>query len=180
VSILQLAPRARVVLIGTAGVAILAIGWALAAADYASLTAPQWFGLVFLFGLYLLADAKLVPLTFASGAVSVNVSTAIDIALVLLFGPTIAVPFVFLALLVTEIHARRSLVKLLFNTANMVLSTGAAGLVVVAIGRVGESPLANGWQVARLLASSPMLEPMPHYWRCDQAPRADLRPLWRS
>lgn len=153
-SVLKLTLPARLVLLSVVGMALLTLGWAIATAQYGGLSPNQWFSIVFLFGLYLLADSNVVPLNFPSSSISVCVSTAIDIALVLLFGPTVALPFVALALIVTELHARRPLVKLLFNTANMVLSTGAAGLVFSLLGRVGESPLADGWQVlAWLLAA---------------------------
>jgi hypothetical protein len=155
VSVLKLPLPARIVLLSTIGLAALAVGWSLSAANYSALTASQWFSIAFLFALYLLADANVIPLNFRSTSISINISTGIDIALVLLFGPTVAVPFVALAVIVTELHARRPPVKLLFNAGALVLSTSAASFAFLLFGRVGESPLADGWQVlAWLLAAA--------------------------
>jgi HD-GYP domain-containing protein (c-di-GMP phosphodiesterase class II) len=118
------------------------------------LTPAHWLSLLFLFVLYLLADANLIPWQFPNNAITITVSTAINITLVLLFGPAVALPFVFVAVLFGELWARRPLPKLLFNVALVVLSTSAAWLAFSLFGQVGESPFASPSQViAWLLAS---------------------------
>src|SRR5687767_351660 len=99
--------------------------WALSAANYATLTHDQVVSILFLFALYLLADSNVIPLNFPSSTVSITVSTAIDVALVLLFGPTVALPFVALAVLITEVLARRPPIKIAFNVSAAILSTSA-------------------------------------------------------
>jgi HD-GYP domain-containing protein (c-di-GMP phosphodiesterase class II) len=121
----------------------------------ASLTPAQWLSLLFLFCLYLLADANLIPWQFPNNAITITVSTAINITLVLLFGPAVALPFVCVAVLAGELLARRPLPKLLFNVALVVLSTSAAWLAFSLFGHVGQSPFASLPQViAWLLASA--------------------------
>jgi HD-GYP domain-containing protein (c-di-GMP phosphodiesterase class II) len=111
--------------------------------------------IIFLFLLYIAADANVIPWQFPNSSISLIVSTGIDIALVLLYGSAIALPFVALAVLTIELLARRPFVKLLFNVANAVLYTGAASVVFAYLGTVGESPLASGTQVmAWLLAAA--------------------------
>jgi HD-GYP domain-containing protein (c-di-GMP phosphodiesterase class II) len=155
VNVADLPASARAVLGLTVGLAGVAVAWALSTANYATLTTDQIVSIAFLFALYLLADANVIPLNFPSSTVSITVSTAIDVALVLLFGPTVALPFVTLAVLITEVMARRPPIKIAFNVSTAILSTAAASLAFTTFGQVGESPLANGWQVlAWLLAAA--------------------------
>ncbi|MCC6629405.1 MAG: HD-GYP domain-containing protein [Chloroflexi bacterium] len=154
-SVLQLPVSARAVLGAVISLASVAVIWALSAANYATLTPDQLVSIAFLFALYLLADANVIPLNFPSSTVSITVSTAIDVALVLLYGPTVALPFVMLAVVITEVLTRRPPIKFIFNVSAAVLSTAAASLAFSTFGRVGESPLADGWQVlAWLLAAA--------------------------
>ena len=170
-------------LLCTIGLAALAVGWSLSAANYATLAPSQWFSIAFLFALYVLADANAIPLNFRSTSVSINISTGIDIALVLLFGPTVAVPFVALAVIVTELHARRPPVKLLFNAGAFILFTSAASFVLLLFGRVGELPLADGWQVlAWLLAAGvhAFVNVMLLALMISSVSRTPFIPLWRE
>jgi HD-GYP domain-containing protein (c-di-GMP phosphodiesterase class II) len=146
--------RARFILIGTVALAMLAVAYVVAPSVYARLTPEEWFGLAFLLLLHFLADTNLIPWHFPNTTISITVSTGIDIALVLLFGPAVALPFVALTVLLAEAYVRRPPVKLAYNAAMAVLSAAAACLAFATFGTPGLSPLANGWQVlAWLLAA---------------------------
>jgi hypothetical protein len=153
-SVMTLPPRARAVLIGSVCLAAFALVSSYSPATYQQLTSSQWLSIFFLFLLYILADSNVIPWHFPKTTIVITVATSIDMALVLLYGNAVALPFVAIAVLAAEIHARRPLAKLLFNTANAVLFTGAAGLVFATLGTVGESPLANGMQVVAWLLAS--------------------------
>jgi len=82
--------------------------------------------------LIILADS--MPIALPSGGAMVTVGFAIDMAIIILFGPFIAPWFSILSVLV-EIYTRKlPWYRHLFNVSQLVLTVGAAGLVFNAFG----------------------------------------------
>lgn len=147
--------QAWLVLIGAVCAMVMVLVPSISPAVYARLTPEQWFSIIFLFALYLLADANVIRWHFPQATIDITVSTGIDMALVLLFGPAVALPFVALAVLATELYARKPFYKLLFNVAQFVLATSASSFIFGLLGTVGASPFESGRQVlAWILAAA--------------------------
>lgn len=136
--------------------AVVALVWTFSLDPFLALNYGQWWSIIILFALYLLADidAHLMTWYLPSSKITITVSTGIDIAVILLFGPHIALPFVALAVLATELRSGRPMVKIVFNVAVAILYTGAASLAFGLFGTVGQSPLADGYQVVAWLFAS--------------------------
>ena len=145
--------RAWLVLLSLVCAAAVALVWSFSPATYAQLDWRDWFSIEVLFFLHIVAGANVGSWPFPNRALVIT-EIVIVVALVLLYGAPVALPFVAVAILVTELHARRPLHKMLFNIANGVLFTGAASLVFSSIGTVGESPLADGRQVVAWLLAA--------------------------
>lgn len=87
----------------------------------------------------MIAVAAMSPIPLPRGGATVTVTSALDFAAILIFGPGVACWFGVLSDLLTNVAVKRNpLYKVSFNLGQIVLSIGTAGLVYEALGgRVG-------------------------------------------
>ncbi|MGQ0722347.1 MAG: HD-GYP domain-containing protein [Candidatus Eiseniibacteriota bacterium] len=83
----------------------------------------------------MIAVAAVSPIPLPRGGATVTVTSALDFAAILIFGPAVACWFGVMSDLLTNVAVKRNpLYKVAFNLGQIVLSIGAAGLVYVHLG----------------------------------------------
>ena len=103
----------------------------------------------------MIAVAAMSPIPLPRGGATVTVTSALDFAAILIFGPAIACWFGVMSDLLTNVAVKRNPPhKVAFNVGQVVLSIGSAGLVYQWLGgRVGPGFALDGSQVVPLLAA---------------------------
>ncbi|MFN8179905.1 MAG: HD-GYP domain-containing protein [bacterium] len=103
----------------------------------------------------MIAIAAMSPIPLPRGGATVTVTSALDFAAILIFGPAIACWFGVLSDLLTNVAVKRNpLYKIAFNLGQIVLSIGLAGVAYVGLGgRVGAAFDINRTQIAPLLVA---------------------------
>jgi len=89
----------------------------------------------------MIAVAAVAPIPLPRGGATVTVTSALDFAAILIFGPAVACWFGVLSDLLTNVAVKRNpLYKVAFNLGQITLSIGVAGLVYVHLGgKVGSA-----------------------------------------
>ncbi len=83
----------------------------------------------------MISIAAMSPIPLPRGGATVTVTSALDFAAILIFGPAVACWFGILSDLLTNVAAKRNpLYKVAFNLGQIVLSIGIAGIVYVKLG----------------------------------------------
>jgi putative nucleotidyltransferase with HDIG domain len=102
--------------------------------------------------------ASMSPIPLPRGGATVTVTSALDFAAILVFGPAVACWFGVVSDLLTNVLVKRNpLHKIAFNLGQIILSIGAAGLLYLHLGgRVGGDFALDSTQVVPLL-SAPLL-----------------------
>lgn len=138
--------------------AVLMGGLALLAYVSSDLAALSWHpsnlaNLVLWIGMISLAAMSPIPLP--RGGATVTVTSALDFAAILIFGPAVACWFGVLSDLLTNVAAKRNpLYKVAFNLGQIVLSIGVAGVSFLALGgRVGPEFEFNARTAPALIAT---------------------------
>ena len=103
----------------------------------------------------MIAVAAMSPIPLPRGGATVTVTSALDFAAILIFGPAVACWFGVVSDLLTNVAVKRNpLYKVAFNLGQIVLSIGGAGLVYQALGgRVGEAFELDRTQIVPLVAA---------------------------
>ncbi len=118
--------------------AVLLAGLALVATVSADLSSLSWepsaLANVILWTA-MISIAAMSPIPLPRGGATVTVTSALDFAAILIFGPAVACWFGILSDLLTNVAAKRNpLYKVAFNLGQIVLSIGIAGIVYVKLG----------------------------------------------
>jgi putative nucleotidyltransferase with HDIG domain len=148
---LRPALRAYVVLVLLAGLSLLVY----ASGDLGTLDwHPRSLANVILWSV-MIAVAALAPIPLPRGGATVTVTSALDFAAILIFGPAIACWFGVISDLMTNVAVKRNpLYKTAFNLGQIVLSIGGAGFVYLALGgRTGAAFELDSTQVLPLVVS---------------------------
>jgi len=103
----------------------------------------------------MIAVAAMSPIPLPRGGATVTVTSALDFAAILIFGPAVACWFGVVSDLLTNVAVKRNpLYKVAFNMGQIVLSIGVAGTVYVKLGgRVGPAFDLDHTQIVPLLAA---------------------------
>ena len=103
----------------------------------------------------MIAIAAMSPIPLPRGGATVTVTSALDFAAILIFGPAVACWFGVLSDLLTNVAVKRNpLYKVSFNLGQIILSIGGAGLAYVALdGRVGSAFDLDRTQIVPLLVA---------------------------
>lgn len=103
----------------------------------------------------MIAIAAMSPIPLPRGGATVTVTSALDFAAILIFGPAVACWFGVMSDLLTNVAVKRNpLYKVAFNLGQIVISIGTAGLAYVWLGgRVGGLFDLDRTQVAPLLVA---------------------------
>jgi putative nucleotidyltransferase with HDIG domain len=103
----------------------------------------------------MIALAAMSPIPLPRGGATVTVTSALDFAAILIFGPAVACWFGVLSDLLTNVAVKRNpLYKVAFNLGQIVLSIGCAGLAYTTLGgRVGGTFDVDRTQIAPLLVA---------------------------
>lgn len=103
----------------------------------------------------MIAVAAMSPIPLPRGGATVTVTSALDFAAILIFGPAVACWFGVVSDLLTNVAVKRNpLYKVVFNLGQIVLSIGAAGLTYQALGgNVGPAFDLDRTQILPLLAA---------------------------
>ncbi len=103
----------------------------------------------------MIAIAAMSPIPLPRGGASVTVTSALDFAAILIFGPAVACWFGVVSDLLTNVAVKRNpLYKVAFNLGQIVLSIGGAGVVYQALGgKVGPAFELDGTQILPLVAA---------------------------
>lgn len=103
----------------------------------------------------MIAVAAMSPIPLPRGGATVTVTSALDFAAILIFGPAVACWFGVVSDLLTNVAVRRNpLYKVAFNLGQIVLSIGLAGIVYQQLGgRVGPAFDLDQTQIVPLLAA---------------------------
>jgi hypothetical protein len=103
----------------------------------------------------MIAIAAMWPIPLPRGGATVTVTSALDFAAILIFGPAIAIWFGVVSDLLTNVVVKRNpLYKVAFNLGQIVLSIGGAGLAYRALGgRMGAAFTLDSSQVLPLLVA---------------------------
>jgi putative nucleotidyltransferase with HDIG domain len=103
----------------------------------------------------MIAVAAMSPIPLPRGGATVTVTSALDFAAILIFGPAVACWFGVLSDLLTNVAVKRNpLYKVAFNLGQIVLSIGLAGVAYVGLGgRTGAAFDVDRTQIAPLLVA---------------------------
>jgi hypothetical protein len=103
----------------------------------------------------MIAVAAMSPIPLPRGGATVTVTSALDFAAILIFGPAIACWFGVMSDLLTNVAVKRNPPhKVAFNVGQVVLSIGTAGLVYQSFGgRIGAAFTLDATQIVPLLAA---------------------------
>ena len=144
--------RAYIVLVALLGVALtswcvlqepLVIGW-----HRSTITLLIWLAMV--------TVVDVSPMTLPRGGATASVSSVLDFAAILAFGPALAVQIALVAVLVSRgIFRREPWYKLLFNGCQIAISIGVAGFVYTGLGgKVGADLSASGAIIPLIAAAT--------------------------
>jgi putative nucleotidyltransferase with HDIG domain len=143
--------RAYIVLVALLGLALtswcflqepLVIGW-----HRSTITLLIWLALV--------TVVDVSPMTLPRGGATASVSSVLDFAAILAFGPALAVQLAIIAVLVSRgIIRREPWYKLLFNGCQIAISIGVAGFVYTGLGGAVGNQLSAGAAIIPLVAAA--------------------------
>jgi putative nucleotidyltransferase with HDIG domain len=148
---LQPSLRAYVIVTAVAGLAMLAwVTGDLEAFDWH----PRSLANLILWSV-MIAVAAMSPIPLPRGGATVTVTSALDFAAILIFGPAVACWFGFVSDLLTNVAVKRNPVyKIVFNLGQVVISIGTAALVYRHLGgRTGAEFALDSTQIVPLLAA---------------------------